>query len=91
MFKEIGKILFLMKKCLLSSCFTSTVVMRDFLKVLLPILQALEDEVNLIAVTGSNLSYLSELFLLRNDVLAFLEIVCDYEYSMNGISSSIIL
>jgi len=41
LFKEIGKILFLMKKCLLSHCFTNTVILKDFLKTLLPILQVI--------------------------------------------------
>ena len=89
LFKEIGKSLFFMKKCLLSHCFMSTVILKDFLKILLPILQVSEDEINLITITSSNISSLSELFQLRNDILSFLEIICDFDYSINGLSNFI--
>ena len=88
LFKEIGKILFIMKKCLLSHCFTSTVILRDFLKILLPILQALEDEINLITITSSNVANLREFFQLRNDILSYLEIIYDYDYSIYGLSNN---
>lgn len=86
-FKEIGKILFLMKKCLFSHCFTSTLILKDFLKILLPILQTIEDEINLIAINVVNVFNISELFQLRNDILSFLEIFCDYDYSIYGLSN----
>ena len=76
-----------MKKCLMSHCFTSTVILKDFLNVLLPILQSSEDEINLITITSSNVQALSELFQLRNDILCFLEVICDYEFSINGLSN----
>lgn len=86
-FKEIGKILFLMKKCLFSHCFTSTLILKDFLKILLPILQTIEDEINLITINVVNVFNISELFQLRNDILSFLEIFCDYDFSIYGLSN----
>lgn len=76
-----------MKKCLRSHCFTSTVILKDFLKILLPILQIVEDEINLITITCSNIANLSDLFQLRIDILYYLEIVCDYENSIYGLST----
>lgn len=87
-YHKITKIIQIIIKLLNSPSFMSTMNLKDFLRVLLPIYQNLEEEIQMIILMGTNTNYLLNYFQLRIQILKLLSYLCDYEFSISGIMES---